>query len=575
VPYWLIEPEWPDNGSEFISHYKYMPSGGEVRLDPDDVIHFRHGIDPANLRKGLAPLKAVLREVFTDNEAASFAASMLANGGVPGLVITPKEGSGGGAFADEVKDYVRNKFSGEHRGEPMAFSKPTEVKEFGYDPQKMDLGRIRNIPEERVTASLGVPAAVVGLGTGIQKATENATMQTLREMAYENGIMPLNTLIADELHSQLLPDFEPNPDEFRVRHDISEIRVLQEDQNKLIERLNAMVQGGWLTVAEAQRRAGFEADETQETYLRPTNLVSTPAGKMYTGMKQAGESTEAGESFIDDMNQRRERVESRWADDQASRFRALGEEIARVYQESIVKQDAEDERDAQRIVDNVDWEEKRNKALAYETLYLEVAQQTVESMQSTLGVAVNLTDEREAAVLARAGTRKGLVDLSGQTKDAVFAALKQGREAGKNPEEIARAIRQYVSGRHQFAGIYQRTFDASINAGNSVEQAEDSAERAASRARARRIARTEGRFAQNVSTLEMGREAEAVAYRIIDAQLPDDRPHTDSCGFVCQELDGMVVAESDVEHLMSCEHPNGTRDFVPQFDPEIEVQPLG
>jgi hypothetical protein len=33
-------------------------------------VHFRFGLDPDDPRKGYSPLKSVLREVFTDDEAA-------------------------------------------------------------------------------------------------------------------------------------------------------------------------------------------------------------------------------------------------------------------------------------------------------------------------------------------------------------------------------------------------------------------------------------------------------------------------------------------------------------------------
>ena len=69
APQSLIEPRWPTDGSRFISHYDYRAGAMPVRISPEDIIHFRFGLDPANPRKGLSPLASVLREIFTDDEA--------------------------------------------------------------------------------------------------------------------------------------------------------------------------------------------------------------------------------------------------------------------------------------------------------------------------------------------------------------------------------------------------------------------------------------------------------------------------------------------------------------------------
>lgn len=561
VPYWLIEPHYPQDGSQFIDYYEYKPNGELIKLDPSDVIHFRWGIDPANMRKGLSQLKAALREVYSDMEAASFAASMLANGGVPGLIITPKDETTAKspAFSENIKDYVRHKFTGENRGEPLAFSAPADVQTFGFDPKSMDLSAVRNLSEERVCAMLGIQPSVVGFGTGLQQTKVGATAKEAREMSYEHGIIPLLRLIEDELHVQLLPDFEPDPSAWTVEHDLSNVRVLQEDQTELINRLNTAVQGGWLTVAEAQRRAGWEADESQEAYLRPVNLVTTPAGtegkhlpvesRKYVkqdeegGVENSGAS-EAGIKFIQTMNKRRPEIEDEWITEQVKRFEDLGEQVSRLWLEQSQKsrKTLEDEVNAEKALDNMNWEEAKERALAYEALYLSIAKETFEQGNALLGLAVNLTDEREAAVLGEAGIRKGLIELREQTKMAMFKAIKEGREAGEGVDVIARRIRDDIP-----AGPWS-----------------------SARVRSEVIARTEGRYAQNISTLEMGKEAGAQAFRVIDAQIPGDRPHSDEAGIVCSAINGEIVSADDVGYLSSVEHPNGTRDFIPVFDPEAE-----
>lgn len=279
VPEWMIKPVWPDDGTAFISHYEYRPDPGmdPVEVPVSDVVHFRFGINPDNVRVGLSPLASVLREVFTDDEAANFTASILRNMGVPGLLIAP-EGDSSPSEDDvkEVKSRFKGLFIGDRRGEPLVMSGPTKISQFGFSPEQMNVRDLRRIPEERVSAALGVPAVVAGLGAGLDRSTFT-NMAEAREMAYESNIIPAQRVIAEELEHQLLPDFERDPEAFEMCFDLTNVRVLQEDRLKLAGRLNTMVNGGWAQVAEVRREYGLPVDDSHKVYLRPVNLVEVPA----------------------------------------------------------------------------------------------------------------------------------------------------------------------------------------------------------------------------------------------------------------------------------------------------------
>ncbi len=170
VPSHLIEPRWPDDETTYISHYDYKINGLPVHYPPEDVIHFRDGIDPNNQRKGLGPVGAIMREIATDNEAANMTASLLRNMGVPGVVIAPAASSTAEMSpdeADQIKTTYMQKFGGDHKGEPMIMGAPTNVSVLSWSPQQMNLDSLRRVPEERISAALGIPAIVVGLGVGI------------------------------------------------------------------------------------------------------------------------------------------------------------------------------------------------------------------------------------------------------------------------------------------------------------------------------------------------------------------------------------------------------------------------
>lgn len=168
TPSWLIRPQWDREGTAFLTHYEYNPNGQPQRVDLEDVVHFRYGLNPVT-RTGMSPLSAVLREIWSDEEAANFTGSLLRNLGVPGVIISPEESGITNDEAEEVKAIFEAKFGGDQRGRAMVMKGPSKVEVLSFSPEQMDLKALRRIPEERVSAVLGVPAIVAGLGAGLDR----------------------------------------------------------------------------------------------------------------------------------------------------------------------------------------------------------------------------------------------------------------------------------------------------------------------------------------------------------------------------------------------------------------------
>jgi len=276
VPHWMIRPVWPRDGSVFISHYHYSPIVGGVPqiVMPRDVIHIRFGLDPRNPRLGFSPLKPLLREVFTDDEASNFSASILRNQGFPGVIISPKEGQT--QTRDQAtklkEDYTRH-FSGDNRGDPFVPNRAVDVATFGFNPQQINLSALRDITEERVCAMLGLPAAVAGFGAGMQQVKVGATMRELVRLARVNVINPMAKSFAKCFTQKLLVDFVSQTRRFRVRYDMSDVSVFQEDEDARQARILARFAGGIMTIADGQDELDMEVDSSQDFYIRGSSIV--------------------------------------------------------------------------------------------------------------------------------------------------------------------------------------------------------------------------------------------------------------------------------------------------------------
>lgn len=562
IPHWLIEPAYPGDGSRFITHYNYRVGGRMLEVPVEQVVHFRHGIDPVNPRKGISPIDSALREIWSDMEASEWIASLLRNGGVPGILITPDGDavSLGPDEADEIKEYVKQRTTGAKRGEPLVLSGATKMTRLGYSPKELDLTPASDRSEERVCALLGVPSALVGFGSGLEQSRVGATMEVLRKSAWEQCIIPIQENFSGELKRSLLPLFRRTEDE-RPYWNRSRVAALQEDLNKKVQRLDRAVAGGWVTVEYAQRQIGIDPKPGTDVYLRRIATQEVPEGAMRNndhtetppvppkGTKGAKETLTEERIVAEAERAEHTSAERAYFEQQQQSLgplvMAFEGELVKFYVEQLAakvgeaaapiiaeqaKQSPEDTLIAERILAATNM---RDIIGIYENVYgkhyLAVTDSTAEAIEA-MGLATDIPDPVARAILATAGRRAGLVDLTAQTKQALFKALEEGRALGEGVDALVKRIKNIVS-----SGPW-----------SSPE------------VRARVVARTETKFAQRVSTLHLGRTNGVEQYIIFDARLGD----TDQ---TCMALDGVIVSYDEAQQLAWDEHPNGTRDYAPHF----------
>ena len=275
------------NEKQLITHYEYFQKSPDsananefVVLPKSEVVHIRQGVNPNNHRKGFAPLKGVLREILGDEAAGQYAAALLHNMAVPGVVLSPKDDSMGGPSQEEAESIAqiyKQKFGGSNRGAPMILTGAMDVKVVSWSPEQMNLNQLRRLPEERVSAVLGVPAILAGLGAGLEAATYNNTRE-LREFFTEQKLIPLWQTVANEITAQLLQSDFTGDNKISCKYDLNEVRALDVDKGEVFKRMQTGVTGGWITVAEARKAVGLEYEPEHEVFLRPLNLEPTTPG---------------------------------------------------------------------------------------------------------------------------------------------------------------------------------------------------------------------------------------------------------------------------------------------------------
>lgn len=552
APHWTLEPKGSEDGSEFLTHYIYRPGGGSapMRIDPADVVHFRHGIDPRNPRKGISPLDGVIREIFMDLESSNFVASLLRNMGVPGVVVSPK--SGGIVSNDDVnatKAWFRQAFGGDRRGEPLVMGAPTDVSQFGFNPQQLNMSEARDVAEERVCAQLGIPAAVVGFGAGLQSTKVGATMSELIKLAWRNGVLPVGRAFADELDRSLLLDFG-RADPLKAFFDTSEVLALSDDEDRLTTRIMAQVSGGLITVAEGREALGWDVDPSHQIYLRPAMALETPAGSAPAPEPKTGEKARAtssqrrkGAAYVRALRQQEDGLQ-RAMEQRLGRFLGAFGKAALAAARPVLAEEDLAPKDARagetksndlvvaRILDALGIPAHRTAfQKLYEAHYLDVAKKVSDAAE-LVGLSATLPDPVARSIVGAGGRRAGLIDLEAQTRKALYEALADGRAEGEGAEQLAARISEYVEGGPwQSPGI-----------------------------RARTIARTETKYAQNVSTVERAKAAGVQRFVVFDGRLGPGRSLDEHIA-----RDGSIVTADEATRMAADEHPNGTLSFAPHF----------
>lgn len=266
VPHFQLEPRWDINGSDFIGWYEYLVDGNSFRLETGDIIHIRNGVDPANLRKGLSRLNSVLREICTDNEAATLAAALLRNMGVPGVIIKPPKRTRDDdptvvlnrTTREKLRDLWTENFGGEGYAKPFVFSEAVDIESFAFSPKELVMDKIRTVPEERISACFGIPAMVVGLGAGLQRSTFSNYSQAIK-VAYHRSLVPTGKRISAAI-THAFQD-EPAYDlsgGATLAYDYSGVTELQPDVQAVHDQAIEDFQGGLLMLNEARAEIGKE-----------------------------------------------------------------------------------------------------------------------------------------------------------------------------------------------------------------------------------------------------------------------------------------------------------------------------
>jgi len=276
---WRLRPDRvriiPDP-KNFIAGYEYGGAAG-VTYPPKDIIHFktRH---PLSDYYGMPPLMAIAGRVDIDEYMRNFLQSFFERGGTgPGSILSVKQ-----KVSQEAKDEIRERFRRQFGG-AGGYHEMMILDQAESTYQQMGLNRglrdalpkeIDAVQEARIAMVFGIPGSILGLLIGYESSSYANKRQDW-QVFWDLTMTPLLSDLDDVLNLRLRPDFGGIDD---LLFDLSDIRALQEDVDKIHERHRKNVAGGLESWEEGREAIGFDPNPTDGTFMVPANMMILKAG---------------------------------------------------------------------------------------------------------------------------------------------------------------------------------------------------------------------------------------------------------------------------------------------------------
>jgi HK97 family phage portal protein len=297
--------------NKFVAFYEiyrpneYRVSGEWVRVETDDVIHFRDGLDPLNPHYGINKLACLLAELYTDQQRAYFSATVLSNIGMIPFVISPRETgqSINEQQANKLKEDLKLRSQGQ-KGEPIVAGRAIRIDELGFSPEDMDLKAMAAIPEERVASVIGPNSYVLGF---IPENSVYTNFLEARRDAYESFLIPLQNYFATQLTKDLLREFILDETQ-NLEYDYSDVYAMLEWQMKRMDMWGKAFRDGIAKRSTCMANTGqtFEEDEEDGFYedFNSKSKEEPQDDEKLPNPGNPGPKGQPGRELIDDGNER-------------------------------------------------------------------------------------------------------------------------------------------------------------------------------------------------------------------------------------------------------------------------------
>ncbi len=251
IPTSWIKEDWTNNT---LRSFKVTPRRGDsfvVIAEDMTVLRFN---DPGNPLRFVSPLGAAARAVQTDQGREEFMFEMLENTVRPGLAMMKAE-----PWSEDEKRAARSRLEDRagkgKRGAPI-FIGGENAQLVLVEPLKdLDWPGLSALSETRIASVFGVPPILIGLRSGLDRATYANADQADRHF-FQTTMIHIWKSLENAWTRGLL--FNEGETGLRFSYDLSQVRQLQENENEKSDRALKQFQGGLISRNEGRELIGKE-----------------------------------------------------------------------------------------------------------------------------------------------------------------------------------------------------------------------------------------------------------------------------------------------------------------------------
>jgi HK97 family phage portal protein len=261
-----------------IEGYEYQAGNTKVFYPESDVLHFRER-NPLDDYYGMPPLLPLMGRLSIDDYMRSFLKTFFEQGGAgPGAVLALKQKT-----SQDLKDEIRDRFKKQFGRGGWHELLVIDQNEAAYTQMGLNRGLRDAIPKEldavneaRISMAFRIPGSILGLLIGYEMssyANKRQDWQVLWDLTMTPELGDLD----DVLNLKLVPQFG-GIDE--VCFDLSDVKALQEDVDKVQERHRKNFQAGLISWEECREAIGRDPELSEGTLLIPTNMTPITIGRL-------------------------------------------------------------------------------------------------------------------------------------------------------------------------------------------------------------------------------------------------------------------------------------------------------
>lgn len=208
---------------KFVSHYVYTLGGNSVRLEREQVYHFRD-FSPTSRHLGQGATLPIRDTLTVDEFAKLYNKYYFLNSGRPDAILEAD-----GELTQDVRKRISKAWDAMHRGIRSAhrmaiLDNGTKYKEANRTPKDMEYREGRKQNREEMIASYGCFPIIVGLSEGVNFATAKDQYKAF----WTNTLIPKARRFASILQLRAR-QIHLSP-ELVIRPDLSEVEALRADQ---------------------------------------------------------------------------------------------------------------------------------------------------------------------------------------------------------------------------------------------------------------------------------------------------------------------------------------------------------